>query len=143
MINMREKIAYLLLAIYGIVFAHNVIPHHHHNDLLFNLTQVFEGEDVHGHMHICKAHDSQNVLNTVKEHIRHEHNHEDHEACHFDVRPVVSKTLTVYFILSLVNSFKSKIPVKELPKQDYIYYPQKLLESYNFAVPLRAPPFFL
>jgi len=143
MIKMRREIAFILIAIYGIVFAHNVIPHHHHSDLISNLSAVFECENSHHHHHDQEGHSHhpENNLN-IKEEINHHHSQEKHEACHFDVRPVLAKTLTVYPAIIEHYYFRFNITVRELPKQEFVYYPQKLLQSYNFAVPLRAPPVF-
>ncbi|MCG8578602.1 MAG: hypothetical protein MI866_01705 [Bacteroidales bacterium] len=148
MIRLRNKIAYLLLAIYSVVFAHNVIPHHHHLDIVNNLIAVFCADDSVNHHHHHSgdghhhhSHDSHSHKSDEK--VKHSHSHEPHEACHFDVQPVNSKTQVLIAVLVIDNTFlQIQEPVKEVINNESVYYPQRLLEGYNYAVPLRAPPVF-
>jgi ABC-type Zn2+ transport system substrate-binding protein/surface adhesin len=147
MIQFRGKIAVLLLAIYSVVFAHNVIPHHHHLDIVDNLVAVFSSDDSEHHHHHHSGgehhhhHGSHSHGKDVN--VKHSHEHEPHEACHFEVQPVNSKTQIFITVLVLNNTFfKIKEPVKDILKNEFDYYPQRLLEGYNYAVPLRAPPVF-
>ncbi|WP_430816438.1 hypothetical protein [Carboxylicivirga sp. RSCT41] len=145
MIHLRRKIALLLLAIYSIVFAHNVIPHHHHLDLVNNIVAVIcaedtghhhhhHGDEPHHHTHASHAHDEDDQ-------VKHSHSHEPHEACHFEVQPVNSKTQVLIAVVVLNSDFLQLYePVKELPKNEFDYFLQRLPEGYNYAVPLRAPP---
>ncbi|MBR8537674.1 hypothetical protein KDU71_19040 [Carboxylicivirga sediminis] len=98
--------------------------HHHH-----------EGHDVHQHHHSFA--DSQYSDSCLK----HEHENEEHAACHFDVRPVAAKSLDFHPFLVVNHTFQLQVTVKELPKYDIDHSPIKFPEGYNFAVPLRAPPF--
>ncbi len=139
---MRKKIAYILLAIYSIVFAHNVIPHHHHDELLVNLSFTLECEDNHRHSHNEHIHNIGNTFYSDVEHVDHIHCEEQHSACYFDVRPVPGKSLSILPFITVNSYLQIKIPVRELTTQEFVYCPQKRLESYNFAVPLRAPPVF-
>lgn len=134
--------AFLLLAIYSVVFAHNVIPHHHHMDLGANVVAMFCDEDATHHHH--EGHGSHQHHFSGIQHsdanLTHEHNNEEHAACHFDVRPVAAKSLDFHPYLVVNHTFQLQVTVKELPKYDIDHSPIKFPEGYNFAVPLRAPP---
>ncbi|MCU4177330.1 hypothetical protein [Carboxylicivirga sp. N1Y90] len=148
MTQMKKNIAYLLLAIYGIVFAHNIIPHHHHSDTMAigshamysEHTNVDHHSHDHDHHHDSKEEESHQT--GALSFSNHQHPPVDHHACHFEVRPVVkdSNPLAAKYLTS--NKIELPVPLEEPLTINYTYYPQKLLESYNFAVPLRAPPIF-
>ena len=151
MTRAKKKIAYIFLVIYGIVFAHNIIPHHHHSEHMnggsLNLcaSSVETVEHSHHHHYNQTEHD---CVSTKGHHCHelyfanHQHPPHEHHACYFEVRPVVkdSNAQVYIHVISLINEFM--VPLEEPPTISYAYCPQKLLESYNFAVPLRAPPIF-
>ena len=129
----RKIFAYLLLAVYGIVFAHNIVPHHHHYEggLDDCAIQLVEKEHHHtgscNHSHITELAD--NDFDTEKHHV-----------CEFDVKPVINNELSfaIYHLPSRNEELQT--PLRQNVKTECQYYPQKLLESYCSAVPLRAPP---
>ncbi|MBK3519706.1 hypothetical protein [Carboxylicivirga marina] len=144
MVKIRVHIATLLLAIYSIVFAHNVIPHHHHLDIVNNLVAMFDAHEANHHHHHYSDHS--HTCDHHHEHsekVNHQHDHDSHEACHFEVRPINSKTEHTHFVLVVINSvFDFHIDNDEELKHESDYTPPKLPEGYNLAVPLRAPPVF-
>ncbi len=145
MYKMRSNIAFLLLAIYGIVFAHNVIPHHHHMDMGAKMVAMFcQDDETHHHHdeHGVYFHEHENGAHNSGECLSHEHENEEHAACHFDVRPVAAKFIDFIPFLVVNSDFLLPLTVKENPKYEIDYRPYKLPEGYNYAVPLRAPPFF-
>ena len=146
MTKMRNIAAYVLLAVYSIVFAHNVIPHHHHlENVAFgsDLHCEYEARASHAHHHdhteVCSSHQH---ADGTKVQFQHAHPEEAQSHCHFEVKPVLSKTVDIVTNYLITQEQLVPVPLEELVTYAYIYYPQKLLQSYNFAVPLRAPPVF-
>nr|WP_321452211.1 hypothetical protein [uncultured Carboxylicivirga sp.] len=129
----RKIFAYLLLAVYGIVFAHNIIPHHHHYEGGVDDCAVQLADKVHHHSDLCNhAHDIELAEN--------DKDGAEHYVCEFDVKPVVNNEIS-FAIYYLPNSIEELLtPIRQSVKPECQYYPQKLLESYCSAVPLRAPP---
>ncbi len=144
MTRSKRNIAFLLMAIYSIVFVHNVIPHHHH----YNEAVSVENVQCLGHYHHHEGlhhHSHENFsINDIVDHSVLDHHHpvEKHSVCHFEVNPVIKDSGSLNFVLSVCIVEELWVPLEEPITIAYTYYPQKLLESYNFAVPLRAPPVF-
>jgi len=130
-----------LLAVYGIVYAHNIIPHHHHLESAVNKDLVCcsdtNDQTLNHHVHSNNCGHTQSLT-----FVHHEHSENGHEACRFMVKPVVHNSFNIAFLY--VPSFIEDLlsPQRETTTLKYQYFPQKLLESYNCGVPLRAPPVF-
>lgn len=144
MTKMRNIAAFVLLAVYSIVFAHNVIPHHHHAEHSAqgaDLLCVHAAGQQHDHHHSGSHHEHAHPDESTA-HFQHAHSDDSQSHCHFEVKPVISKIVDVSanYLISEVQPLP--VPLVEEVTFAYIYYPQKLLQSYNFAVPLRAPPGF-
>ncbi|TAJ14719.1 hypothetical protein DMA11_04075 [Marinilabiliaceae bacterium JC017] len=132
--KLREIAAYTLLLAYSIVFAHNIIPHHHHSE------QSFLGDaGVALHEH---SHDDCSHSYPYESNLKHDHHHQHQSHCHFNVRPILTKMVNIPLVFVTVDEVQLPVPVYNFCKNAFVYYPQKLLESYSFAVPLRAPPVF-
>lgn len=140
---MRNIAALVLLAVYSIVFAHNVIPHHHHPDHVAHMPDLLcihaaDGHHAHPHQH-AHPHGHDQETKTEKA-FQHSHPDEHQSHCHFEVKPVVSKIIDIAPNYLLTEEMQLPIPLEDEVTFTYIYYPRKLLACYNFAVPLRAPP---
>ncbi|TRX65958.1 hypothetical protein [Carboxylicivirga sp. M1479] len=143
MLKLRQHIAFLLLAVYSVIFAHNVIPHDHHFGIaseLMSSVQQLECEHHHGSGIEAHSEGLRHHHHTADTELHHHHEHDDHAACHFDVRPVTSKTMALPMFAYVVAIIQLNEPVNEITNHQIDYFPQKLLEGYNYAVPLRAPP---
>ncbi|WP_439183294.1 hypothetical protein [Carboxylicivirga taeanensis] len=145
MYKWRSNIAFLLLAIYGIVFAHNVIPHHHHMDIGVKMSAVFcqekTGHDHHGSQD-DHSHWFDNLEYSGHDCVSHQQGSEHHDACHFDVRPVAAKLVDFSPFLVVNADFLLPLLKNELPQYEIDRTPPKFPEGYNYAVPLRAPPLY-
>jgi len=145
MTKMRNIIALVLLAVYSIVFAHNVIPHHHHAEHSVHgadLLCVHASDQLHDHHHGGSHHHYHHHQDETKAHVQHSHPDDTQSHCHFEVKPVLSKIVDVSANYLIIEAQSLPIPLMEEVTFAYVYYPQKLLQCYNFAVPLRAPPGF-
>nr|WP_321410653.1 DUF6769 family protein [uncultured Carboxylicivirga sp.] len=133
----RKIFSILLLAVYSIVFAHNIIPHHHHYEGGHDSCDIQkEISQSHNHSSLCDhSHDFELADNNCEDEANH------HHVCEFDVKPVVNNELvfTAYYLVSQFLEIQTS--EYQNVKSNCQYYPQKLLESYCSAVPLRAPPF--
>ncbi|MBI9061847.1 MAG: hypothetical protein JEZ14_07645 [Marinilabiliaceae bacterium] len=145
MTKVRNIAAFVLLAVYSIVFAHNVIPHHHHAEHSMHgsdLLCVHAAGQQHDHHHNGSHQHEHSHEDETTAHVQHAHSDDSQSHCHFEVKPVLSKIVDVSanYLISEVQPLP--IPLEEEVTFAYIFYPQKLLQSYNLAVPLRAPPVF-
>ena len=144
MTKVRNIAAFVLLAVYSIVFAHNVIPHHHHAERSAqgaDLLCLHAPAQQHDHHHSGSHHDHSHQDET-KAQFTHAHPDDAQNHCHFEVKPVLSKSVDISANYLIIEEQSLPIPLIEKVTFAYIYYPQKLLQCYNFAVPLRAPPVF-
>ncbi|MCU4165166.1 hypothetical protein [Carboxylicivirga caseinilyticus] len=131
----RKIFSIILLAVYSVVFAHNIIPHHHHYEGGHDSCDVQTViSQQHSHSSLCDHHHDIEIADDNCE-------GETHHVCEFDVKPVVNNELsfTAYYLVSQFIEFNT--PENQNVKTNCQYYPQKLLESYRSAVPLRAPPY--
>lgn len=145
MTKAKKNIALLFMAIYSIVFVHNIIPHHHHSDETVPVVKTMCSSHSHDHLSHGHLHHDEFCDHQDEEHkgivVDHHHPLDQHHACHFEVNPVVKSPGTTNFELAIVELDDVVVPLEEAITIAYTYCPQKLLASYNFAVPLRAPPY--
>ncbi len=113
-------------------------------DLGANVVAMFCDEDGADHHHEGVNDASEQHFTSLQHSascLKHDHENEEHAACHFDVRPVAAKSLDFHPFLVVNHTFQLQATVKELPKYNIDHSPQKFPEGYSYAVPLRAPPF--
>lgn len=139
MFRHNKILAIFLLTVYGIVFGHSIVPHHHHNENVCTDELIIHNEihQYEGHLQTslcCPNHDEIEFHN--------HHQSDDHYACDFEVTPLVYDGLSIA-VLYLPNVIKEiRIPQVTIKNKLPQFIPQKLPEGYDFAVPLRAPPYF-
>ena len=98
--TLRKSISVCLLAVYTIVVAHSLIPHHHHSgfDQSADHCQIAKHQtDVC--LHNAHNHDDQQVLNCCEDHDHDDHNH---TFCSFEEKTVLNKW--TYFTNIIYNS---------------------------------------
>jgi hypothetical protein len=129
----------LLLAVYSIVFVHDVIPHHHHSEVEGCLLSVACSiGETQGHHH---EHGYEHDHNGDHFFFDHQHDGGSHEACHFEVHPVVIKSSPIIFAdYWVVSDFQLPTLFGKSMKYSCFQYPRKLLESTKFPLSLRVPP---
>ena len=108
---------------WAIIFAHSIIPHHHHSDNVFSAcTQC--------HLH-------ENTLNNDSHIWDHDKNSKDH-ICHFKVETFTQVSIDNIFIVNTDNSFLNSISVNITDKVDYyLEFVSEQIPKTNF---LRGPP---
>jgi len=133
----RKVISYLILAVYGSVLIHTIIPHDHHTHLWETVSaaiDVFHDDDYHQH-----------ADGTTHHHDTHSFPHHE-ESQHPEVYTLSSSntiaqlfaTLTLY--CHAVQTFDFTPKEVEIDKQDIYYVPLKIPIAFTLGVPPRAPP---
>lgn len=125
--NKRIILSVLFLA-WTIIFAHSVVPHHHHVEKFY----LDKGHS-HGH-HQDHCHDNDLCNEQI-----HECNHDCHDhACHFHVEVLTQISIDKIFIANIENTFFSYSPLKE--KSDYTCNTEIVFDQLPKTDHLRGPP---
>lgn len=141
LMKLRNIISTCLLAIYTIVLAHNLVPHHHHSE--------FQQKSNHCNFETPPEHDCEHEHhNESPEPViasccvdNHQHNH-DHTFCSFEEKIVLIKGV------NLSNLFlpSSQIEYLEMAQNKLSfctsYFPNIIHNPHCRDVQLRGPPFF-
>jgi len=120
MIRNKYILTPFLLLAWAVIFAHSVIPHHHH-------VSYVQSECHHGH----------NNLENVKLYNDCDHDCSDH-ACHFHVDVLTKISIDQVFIATTDNNYTSYLIERELLKFvfDKAFFSDQILKT-NY---LRGPP---
>lgn len=129
--NKRIILSILFLA-WTIIFAHGIIPHHHHVEK-FCLEKTSHSHD-HHHHHYPHQHENDLWNDQI-----HECNHDCHDhTCHFHVEVLTQISIDKTFIANIENTFFSYSPLKE--KNDYTYNTEIVFDQLPKTDHLRGPP---
>ena len=124
MIRNKFVILPFLIFAWTIIFAHNIVPHHHHSENLFT-------ECSYGHIH------GEELLDVAEIHDC------DHEctdnACHFEVEIFTRVSLDNIFIVNVENYFLNHISFVKLSNTNY--YPEFVSKQIVKSNYLRGPPY--
>ena len=102
-INKRIILPFLLLA-WTIIFAHSIIPHHHHVD-------YFQAEHKHSHDHCIKDHENHSVENIGFSECTHDCSS---NACHFHVDVLTKVSVDNIFIINQENKIFEGLSYNEI-----------------------------
>ena len=123
MIRNKKIILPFLLLAWTIIFAHSIIPHHHHDP-----------DEILNH---CKYHHSTN-FNIVQEEL-HDCDHDcGGHTCHFHVDVLTKLNIDKDFIISSENIIAYNISVVE--SEGYIYNQDFITQLFSETNFLRGPP---
>jgi hypothetical protein len=109
-----------LLFVWTVIFAHSIIPHHHHEKIV--------SECNHSH----ENHSSDEVG------INHTHNDDNSVVCHFNVEIITQFSLDNIFIVNTENKFLNHISVLEINNTNF--YLEFVSEQVPKSNHLRGPP---
>lgn len=141
LMKLRNIISTCLLAVYALVLAHNLVPHHHHSEFQKNSQHCeFETPPEHdcGHEHHNESPEPVTASCSVD---NHQQNHA-HTFCSFDEKIVLTKGI------NLSNLF---LPSSEIKYFELVQNKQSFCTSYSSGfihdphcrdVQLRGPPQF-
>ncbi|HSH51378.1 MAG TPA: hypothetical protein VK982_06610 [Bacteroidales bacterium] len=121
--NKKAVIPFLLLA-WAIIFAHSIIPHHHHDP---------------DHDFVCN-HCHANHHNTFTEEINDYDDCDDH-ACHFQIEVLRQVSIDPVFIATSEHLFSVFFPNQKSERNTF--YIEIRYEPLFFTNQLRAPPIFI
>lgn len=128
MIRDKRVILPFLFFAWAIIFAHSIVPHHHH---------VAESRNMQNHCHHeSHQHNNHDVLGTTQFNCC-DHNETEH-ACHFHVEILTQVSLDNIFITPAEKSLFSDISCIENQLIDYYqeFIPGQIPQKYY----LRGPP---
>ena len=135
MIKNKRIILSILFFAWAIIFAHGIIPHHHH--LEKHPSEKVNHSHNHDHTHHHHSHEHENDISFEQ---MHECNHDNHDhSCHFHVEVLTQISIDKTFIVNTENTFFSYSPLKE--KNNYTYNTEIVFEQLPKTDHLRGPPF--
>ena len=128
---MRKFISIVVLAVYSIVIAHNIIPHHHHSEFA-------QGT------HLCEHSDHNNHQTEIAGTCCVHHNHDEHthSHCSFNEITLLTKSISLsdLFIPSTEIEFAGIEKNRESVSDCYL--PIQIPDPHCRGVLLRGPPLF-
>ncbi len=130
--KLRNIISVVILAVYSIVIAHNIIPHHHHSDFARATYHSCEYSDHHNHQaeigNTCSVHNN---------HDKHSHNH-----CSFEEITLLTKSISLSDLF--IPSTEIELAGVEKNRQTVLdcYMPTQISALHCRDVLLRGPPQF-
>ncbi|MFP4025605.1 MAG: hypothetical protein ACLFVR_13860 [Thiohalospira sp.] len=123
--NKKVILSFLLLA-WTIIFAHNIIPHHHHSS---------------HHDFVCNhCHNTHHPNSFAEEFNGHNHDCNDH-ACHFHIEVLRQVSIDHVFITASDNIFSDFLPI--VKSERTTFYIEAFCEPLFSTNQLRAPPFIV
>ena len=121
----------VVLAVYSIVIAHNVIPHHHHSEF-FEANHYCEQTEDHDHEH----HNAEECC------LDHSHEDQAHAHCNFNEKTVLVKKVDISEYFFPASGIEDATPGSLNIQINYSYISTKTKEPYCRDVHLRGPPNF-
>jgi len=129
-INNKKVILPLLLLAWTIIFAHSIVPHHHHIKLI-------SIEKQHCHHEHHEGHDHNSEFSLTDEFDCCDHNESEH-ACHFHVEILTQVSIDNVFISTQENSLYSNISCVKTNHNNF--YQNIVSEEFPKTNYLRGPP---
>ncbi len=132
MIRNKKIILSILFLAWAIIFAHSVIPHHHH-------VEKFYSDRSHSHDHHNDCHHSHNHDDDLNNEQVHKCNHDRHEhVCHFHVDVLTGISIDKTFIANNESTFFS-YPITE-KSDNFTFHTKIVFEQLPKTNHLRGPP---
>lgn len=133
----RKITSLLLLAAYSIVFAHNVIPHHHHIETFTSCEEVICVNELTGANDCCYP---TAIPVDETDSVNHDYPFNSQTHCHFEVLPFPGKIFAVSALYLICCQEYLALPLNPIELSFFDFQPQKVYSSYSHSFPLRAPP---
>jgi hypothetical protein len=130
--NRKVILSFLFLA-WSIIFAHSIVPHHHH----FELISAQKGHCCHEHNDHHESHDHQNDFSITTEFDFCDHNETNH-TCHFHVDVLTKVSVDNVFICTQENALFSNISCVKTNYNNF--YQDFVSEEFPKTNYLRGPP---
>jgi hypothetical protein len=131
--NKKVILSFLFLA-WSIIFAHSIVPHHHH----FELISAQKGHCCHEHNDHHEGHDHhQDDYSVTTEFDFCDHNESNH-TCHFHVDVLTKVSVDNFFILKQEKELYDDLNCIET--NNYIYYKEFVSDKIPKTEHLRGPP---
>ena len=127
----RSIISIVVLAVYSIVIAHNIIPHHHHSEFE-QVTHLCEHDEHNDHQ--------EEINGTCC--VDHCHDNHTHNHCSFDEKTILTKSISLSDLF--IPSTEIEFVGLENNKQSVsdFYTPIQIPDTQCRDVLLRGPPQF-